>query len=651
MRMKSPSSAGDGHRSNIEPPNRKMTLLVAFSFILVLSLLLLGWENLDAPSVRGTTGQDQPPAHAGRYDDRQYRNRFALAPGELPGYTGWARPEQTLAGYFDMTPVSHPSPARDLQTKHHSVLNSGDRFSFLLTCNHNSTIGIDAESEPPYECPSEGGTLFYVRAYGPSVISGLVTDHRNASYSVDMQFVDPGQYTLEVVVTFSVPMEYDEFPIEEETWSEEELIEPGYEGYMVAGFPLSLQVDPPTQLSKTTEEGRKPWCTLAQLTETSPHSALYKGHWQVIDNVARLSHQPLTPDETVVSLDGYRMGLNSVGVRMRYDYEECELLHIRDIFGNGTGGVDRCLREQLGFDIPVPVVRDDLPEGANVTEGSGVGYANGTARNIESGSVSQPLDLVEDNASFEEGVHVIFIGDSVMKLVLGFFSKLVRGSLGFKVTFIETNGGIHVTMPAVTATLEEIKKREEGKNIKRAILFNTGLHDIDVLCCSKRARTRNETHVLSQGESCSSAYREAMAQLVRTIDEYPAELKAFRSTTAGWQKYGNYGFSWRANEMQPMSRSPHLADHFNDISYDIIQRQSENILITDGYWITLPRPDHTQISNRNQVGKHLVHPGFEVLSVLARRWFMLVLWGLCGDSFGECVSTIGGRASEEVSSD
>lgn len=95
-------------------------------------------------------------------------------------------------------------------------------------------------------------------------------------------------------------------------------------------------------------------------------------------------------------------------------------------------------------------------------------------------------------------------------------------------------------------------------------------------------------------------------------------------------KYGNYGFTWPATEMQPQSRSTHSVYSFNQIAHGIIQKHS-SIYITDGYWITLPRPDHTQTSETNQVGKHLVHPGYEVLSLFARRWLMLILWGLCGD--------------------
>jgi hypothetical protein len=97
--------------------------------------------------------------------------------------------------------------------------------------------------------------------------------------------------------------------------------------------------------------------------------------------------------------------------------------------------------------------------------------------------------------------------------------------------------------------------------------------------------------------------------------------------------------------MQPMSRSTHLVHHFNTIVYDIIQKQSSKIHIVDGYWLTLPRPDHTQTSLKNEVGKHMVHPGFEVLSVFARMWFMLIFSVLCGNSFQSCMVCIGGRST------
>ena len=96
--------------------------------------------------------------------------------------------------------------------------------------------------------------------------------------------------------------------------------------------------------------------------------------------------------------------------------------------------------------------------------------------------------------------------------------------------------------------------------------------------------------------------------------------------------------------MQPMSRSTHFAHHFNTIAYDIIQKESSSILIADAYWLTLPRPDHTQVSAENEVGKHLVHPGMEVLSVFARSWLMLILRRLCGVSFEDCMVCIAGES-------
>ena len=202
---------------------QNVAALTTLFLILLVSSLLIGKESNVMHSIRGERDEPQPaiaadhdtglqmlPQHTNSsHTQQKYQNQFALSPGELPGYTGWARPEQTLAGYFDITSLSHPSLPQELHMKYHSVIKSGDKFSLLLTCNHNRTSSIDIDSEPPYECPPDGGTLFYVRAYGPSVLAGDVNDYHNASYSVEVQFIDPGEYTLEVVVTFSVPLEFD----------------------------------------------------------------------------------------------------------------------------------------------------------------------------------------------------------------------------------------------------------------------------------------------------------------------------------------------------------------------------------------------------------------------------------------------------------
>ena len=90
-------------------------------------------------------------------------------------------------------------------------------------------------------------------------------------------------------------------------------------------------------------------------------------------------------------------------------------------------------------------------------------------------------------------MHVIFIGDSVMRLVRYFFLKLIGDSRGFKVTYIETNGGIHATMCNITSTLADIRRSKETAMGKSAILFNSGLHNINILCSSKRS-ANSEQH-------------------------------------------------------------------------------------------------------------------------------------------------------------
>ncbi|KAL3817554.1 hypothetical protein ACHAXA_010573 [Cyclostephanos tholiformis] len=523
MRMKSSSTFRHPDIPRPSSSSLHYKLAVFFPLLLASSFLTIVSERRHIRNIRGQISRDRasftPEGDDIKYQwgAVQYPNQYALTRGELPGYTGWSRPEQTLAGYFDVVSLSHPTVTSS-HSRYHSIIKGGDIFSLLLTCNHNRTDGSVVASEPPYECPQNGGTLFYVRAYGPSVITGIVTDFRNSSYSVEMTFIDPGEYTLEVVVTFSVPMDFDEFPL-----SDEVDVEPGYEGYMVSNFPLQILVE---STAPTIEGMTKPWCTPSQLTESSPESSLYKGHWQVIDKVAHMSHHPLTPDETTVSLDGYRMGLNSLGVRMRYVHEECELIHIRDLLGAISGGLDRCLHEQLGFNIPITSDDDGGMDGPS-------GDTSNAADDEDSNSIVNQARVSATGDGKFEGVHVIFIGDSVMRLVRFFFLKLIGGSRGFKVTFIETNGGIHATIQNITSTLAGILRNEESTNVKRVILFNSGLHDIDILCSSKRSQTRSKTNVMRKAISCQDAYRAGMTDLVRVLDEYPADLKLFRSTTAG----------------------------------------------------------------------------------------------------------------------
>jgi len=118
-----------------------------------------------------------------------------------------------------------------------------------------------------------------------------------------------------------------------------------------------------------------------------------------------------------------------------------------------------------------------------------------------------------------------------------------------------------------------------------------------------------------------------MKDFLDFLEAYPAALKVFRSTTAGWMRYGNFGFSWgRANQSFP--RSTHFCEKLNQIAYDLLQ-EYPSIYKLDGYWLTLPRPDNTEATNENKIGKHLVHPGQDVVNVLGRKWFTFIMQHFC----------------------
>ena len=56
-----------------------------------------------------------------------------------------------------------------------------------------------------------------------------------------------------------------------------------------------------------------------------------------------------------------------------------------------------------------------------------------------------------------------------------------------------------------------------------------------------------------------------------------------------------------------------------------VMGEYNDIEIMDGYWITLARPDNRQIGLVSNRGKHLVHPGEEVLRAMVRNWIHVLL--------------------------
>jgi hypothetical protein len=438
--------------------------------------------------------------------------------GDLPGYTGWARPAETLTGWFEILDLPAVS------------VNAGDYWNVSVACRH--------------ERCQQGGSLFYVRAYGRSIVSGQVHDRGNGAYDVSILFMDPGPHTVELVLTFSTPLTIDKFPVTD--------TEPAYEGYLLPGFPLTVHVigdliTPPSRR-----------CAFSDLVENTPTSAIEQGRW-LVDNhqVSQLSGVGSSSSQTASQV-GYQMGVNSLGFATEYQPRNCRLPTMEEI----------------------------------------------------------QTDLVSDKN--KQHLHIVYIGDSNMRKQHQLFESLL---VDVQTTYIPTNQGLLLRLPEIQQTLERLQE-SSVQGVKFYIIFNSGLHDIAQLC-SKRWTKKRKTYLTAvDGVSCVDQYRQSLTVLVDMLQLFPAELTVFQTTTAGWQKWGNFGFSWDPSALQTLPFDISSCAHFNTIASSIMQKA--RIPVIDAYWLTLARPDHREVDATNSIGKHLVHAGPLVYDALLRQW--VALW-------------------------
>lgn len=490
-------------------------------------------------------------------ESNQY-NVINLSAGELPGYTGWPRPERTLVSHFYI----------DDFDKHQSDrIEAGKKLSFKVRCNHQ-------------EC-SQGGAHFYLRAYGPAVITGVILDNKDGSYFISFYPHDPGTYTVEVVLAFSNTPEWNSFPPENKFGAN---VEPMYEGFLVPGFPRQIQVHP--QLKKENTKVRKQICTLDQLTESNSYSAFRKGRWVVVDTIRSKSHRLATPNPNKITLSGYQAGHNSLGVTMDYEPNDCALLPMKSIFKDNKTEpniLDKCL-----LDIGI-------------------------------------------HTSKKVSIRLILIGDSVMLGEERFMKTVLNTEVAknLKIEYLDTSKGLYFTLNSTIDKLEKIKQQNPKE--RRFIYFNTGLHDTDRMCATYTTISRNDMDVERGSFVCLEMYRKLMQKLVVYLGEYPAEFRVFRSTTAGWLRYGNFGFSWKPAGKQGFATSPNFVVKLNEIAFDVINSSGYPIDIIDGFWITLPRPDNTESSKLNKAGKHMVHPGVEVYTAMCKKWFTFFMRRMCSN--------------------
>ena len=467
----------------------------------------------------------------------------SLVPGELPGYTGWARPEETLAGFFTILSIFPRQPR------------VGDQFSISLRCHRNDGC-------------SRGNSLFYLRAYGPSVIPGILENEGRGKYTAIFKFLDSGVYTVEVVLTFSDPPSIDQFPLRPP------LTAPAYEGYLLPGFPLQVLVED-SAIQKESSAEKLSLCTADELLETSANNAVSKARWRV----KRKSNAPnhIVTSERITK-SGYLRNFNSLGIHMEYEYVSgCSLLTKADFQPGSNHPVHMCGEKKIN----VIFIGDSVMR----VQKEMFDQMVGKMPNIQSSFVS-----------LHGGYRRVKNLEPTFQIKLDDIQRRTKDQI--KVVLFNT--GLH-----------DIHRLcgDEWKDDRYEYL---------------------DKEMLDAGSfSCTDEYKSVIEDFGSLMRDFDADLKVFQTTSAAWPKYGNFGLEWPIGG-QALPVTTDVPPMFNELAIDVLRRKfSDSIKILDGFWITYSRPDNREIG---PIGNKLSHPGLEVQSAMSRIWAMVLLEKVCHSS-------------------
>lgn len=498
---------------------------------------------------------------------------LTILPYDLPGYTGWARPVQTMAGDFEI--VAQPD-----------LVKVGSNYTIKVRCKHPSG--------------KNGGALFYVRAYGKSLLPGIVQDLKNGDYTITILPFDEGDYTLEVVLTFSLVPSFMDTPL-----SAKDGGKPSYEGYMLPGFPRTFSAvsNKKVKVVRHTNRNNLPSCTAQQLVETSTTSQLATGRWLVTNRTRYWSetrtlesYDRTTPYDKFegIDLQSYKNSDNAIGIHMEYFYKDCNIISYDDM-----------------------VSREKWIE---VLDSSRKGKGD----------------------KKHQAIHVLYIGDSNTRNQFNFFRdhigipvsggentkeekfyKVFDNSHSYsflderlKLTYVDMMGHWTETFNSTAAKILQIINDKRHRGDEFSVIFNAGLHEITNRCSHLMTAKR----FAAEG-SCYDVYRRDVNDLAKVIKSFPASLRIWQNTLAGWPKWGLFGVQWPQDRGQYFPLCPNFCGWINDLAWDIMQKH--RIPVMDAYWISLSRPDHREVANKKDASQQtmykLVHVGDEVYSFLVRK--------------------------------
>ena len=129
-------------------------------------------------------------------------------------------------------------------------------------------------------------------------------------------------------------------------------------------------------------------------------------------------------------------------------------------------------------------------------------------------------------------------------------------------------------------------------------------------------------------------YARDLSRFAREVAASHAAVKVFRTTTAAWQKWGNWGYEWPPGQMHDYANSPAFVRALNRAALAVVAREP-SLAVIDGFASTHARADHTQHGEKGIAG-HMVHHGPDIQELHNRVLLLMILRRLCPRTLRHC---------------
>jgi len=203
---------------------------------------------------------------------------------------------------------------------------------------------------------------------------------------------------------------------------------------------------------------------------------------------------------------------------------------------------------------------------------------------------------------------ILFIGDSVTRLCADRMKKILPTTWTLKDHQISPHTFVGLDTSGAMPAIESASK---GMDV---VILNSGLHDYHGRTASK-AMPRPYARRLPNWDP--EAYKRNLRAAMDSVENGAGStaLKIFRTTTAGWMKWGNYWGDFGGSEVahieQKFWTSWHACVMLNRIASEVLAERHGWVVI-DGFQPSVSRPDNVI----HPGGGAFIHPGFEVMDTL-----------------------------------